>query len=159
MAKQKIIKLKDTTGTVAYFEDGMNWFPDLKGLKKYKEELEGHKYKEVYIGIKKNNNTLPFNIDYLFDEFTTIRPNTFFTNQRALKAYVKNNSGTFIFDQYFQEPFEITWERAKEEEKNKITNKYKPIGTAARGTSLLFKIIGTVIAYIFATNAIYWWLS
>ena len=156
MVKQKIIKLEDSRGKVAFYEDSWNWFPDKKGINRYKEELEGHKFKEVYIGVKKSGeNSIPFNKDLLYQVFLEIKPSTY---KITLAAYVKDQSGTFVFDKYFQESWDVTWERAQEAERKKLTNKYKPLGVAVRGTSLVFKTIGTIISFIIASNAIYWWL-
>tara|TARA_A100001015_G_scaffold261155_1_gene306451 strand:- start:96 stop:575 length:480 start_codon:yes stop_codon:yes gene_type:complete len=159
VSKERILKLKDSNGTIAYYWDYWNYFPNEKAMKKYKDELSGHSYKEIYIGVKKTKRSLPYDIDNLFDVFTETRPNLSFSTNETLVAYGKDKTGTFIFDNGFKEPSDIIWQRVREAEENKLTNKYKPLGTAVKGTSLLFKIIGTIIAYIFASNAIYWWLD
>ncbi len=158
MSKEKIIKLEDSKGTVAYYEDHMNWLTDKKGMFKYKEELEGHKFKKVYIGVKKHNNTLPFSTELLFEEFTEKKPNLSFSRNDVLYGYVKDQSGTFIFENYFQEPFDITWQKITEKEDKKITNKYKSIGYAARGTSSILNILINLLVLAFATNFLLWWL-
>tara|TARA_B100000965_G_scaffold363614_1_gene346530 strand:+ start:554 stop:1057 length:504 start_codon:yes stop_codon:yes gene_type:complete len=133
MAKSRILKLKDSIGTIAYFDDHRSYpfLANETSMRKYKTELENKRFTKVYLGVYKNPH--PKVDQELFDVFVKQKPDLSWSSKSVFVGYAEDPKGEIVFDKLFQLDPNIAqdlFEKQKEKDSKSIIKKITRSKTA-----------------------------